>query len=188
MSEGFRRDMFFPTEFIAHKTFQQLQKKGINGKEQKMKGKHHWLPKNKKEGTDGIIRYVNREQRKNKEQFKVKQYKKKGRQKQDKNIILKETQFCERCQAFNHHHPGINERVKDLKRENKRRVPHKYSVGDLVLIRRDVTGEVLRKVSGSTYGPYPVLKVLQTALVLDRGNFTEVVHLRRVLPYYKRPL
>jgi hypothetical protein len=74
----------------------------------------------------------------------------------------------------------------DHARENRRRVPHKYKVGDLVLIRRDVGGEVLGKMTKPTFGPFRITRMLVKGTVeLQRNGFREKIHIRRLLPYFE---
>ena len=48
---------------------------------------------------------------------------------------------------------------RDNARENAKRIPHDYKVGDLVLIRRDLGGEQIGKLDRPTHGPYPIVRV-----------------------------
>ena len=73
---------------------------------------------------------------------------------------------------------------KGAMRTNANRVPHTYHVGDLVLIRRDVGGEILGKLAKPTHGPYNVEQVYANGTVrINRGRFSERINIRRLLPY-----
>ena len=73
----------------------------------------------------------------------------------------------------------------DNRRENRGRIPHRYRVGDLVLIRRDRGNEVRPKLAKPTFGPFRVLAVHSNGTVtIDRRRYREVIHIRRLVPYY----
>ena len=69
-------------------------------------------------------------------------------------------------------------------RENRKRIPHKYRVNDLVLIRHDMDGQPHGKMKRPTSGPFRVLRVLGSTLEIDRGVYTEKVNIRRLQPYH----
>ena len=68
-------------------------------------------------------------------------------------------------------------------RENAKRIPHKYEVGDQVL----VTADALDKFSTTPYkGPYEVKQVnTNGTLRLQMGAVTDTVNIRRIHPYNK---
>ena len=71
-------------------------------------------------------------------------------------------------------------------RENKRRIDHQYSPGDLVMIRHDMDGQPRGKMTNPTSGPFKVLKVKGSSIEIDRGSFNEIVNIRRLQPYHTR--
>ena len=74
------------------------------------------------------------------------------------------------------------ERIKkDNERENAKRLPYKYKVGQSVLVSADA----LDKFSTTPYqGPYKILKVNNNGtLQIQMGAITDTVNIRRVHPY-----
>jgi hypothetical protein len=73
-------------------------------------------------------------------------------------------------------------------RENHTRIPHEYRLHDQVLIRRDT--DILGKLARPTEGPFTIIDTSQVAIngtvLIDRGNSTERLNIRRLLPYFKR--
>ena len=72
-------------------------------------------------------------------------------------------------------------------RENRKRITHKYNVGDKVLL--DKPG-ILRKMSKPRQGPYEVERVYSNGTIrirkrLTQGIVSERVNIRRVHPYYE---
>ena len=77
------------------------------------------------------------------------------------------------------------ERIKrDNQRENAKRIPHTYQVGDKVLVSADA----LDKFSTTPYkGPYTVKKVhTNGTLRVQMGAVLDTVNIRRVHPYNER--
>jgi hypothetical protein len=74
---------------------------------------------------------------------------------------------------------------KDNQRENERRHVHDYSVGDLILVRREKKhGEILPKLARPTLGPFRVLKVFDNGTVMiQRHGFRERINVRRLIPF-----
>ena len=67
------------------------------------------------------------------------------------------------------------------KRENKKRIPHQYKVGDKVLLQKP--GK-LRKMSTPYAGPYEVIEVFTNGTVsINKGAVIQRVNIRRVVPY-----
>ena len=67
------------------------------------------------------------------------------------------------------------------KRENKRRQPHDYAIGDKVLIRKD---GILRKAEDKYEGPYTIIQVYcNGTLRIQRGSISERLNIRRLTPY-----
>jgi hypothetical protein len=76
---------------------------------------------------------------------------------------------------------------RDNLRENARRVPHTYSVGDLVLIRQDTRG----KLAKPTRGPYRLIDVARQrvngTVVVDLNHHShETFNIRRLIPFKPR--
>ena len=74
-------------------------------------------------------------------------------------------------------------------RENKRRVAHKYKVGDLVLIVKDsYERSKLPKLQSPTEGPYKILRTNRTngTVQINRKGFKETINIRRLQPYHKK--
>ena len=68
-------------------------------------------------------------------------------------------------------------------RENSRRIDHKYTVGDLVLVR--VQG-VKRKLDSPMTGPYKITKVHNNGTVsVKRGIISDRLNIRLLKPYYE---
>ena len=71
---------------------------------------------------------------------------------------------------------------KNNERENKKRLPHKYNVGDQVLITYP---GLQRKLKKKRDGPYPILRVFDNGtLRIRRGAIEETINIRRVTPYF----
>ena len=74
----------------------------------------------------------------------------------------------------------------DNRRENRGRVPHRYRVGDLVLIRRDRGNDVRPKLAKPTFGPFRITAVHSNGTVtIDRRRYQEIIHIRRLIPYHR---
>eukprot|EP00644_Phytophthora_capsici_P009905 jgi/Phyca11/18673/fgenesh1_pg.PHYCAscaffold_39_\ len=66
-------------------------------------------------------------------------------------------------------------------RENGKRKDWTYTPGDQVLLKNDAG--VQAKMAPLYSGPYKVIAVRENGtLVLDKGRYTETVHIRRVVP------
>jgi transposase InsO family protein len=73
-------------------------------------------------------------------------------------------------------------------RENAKRLPHRYHVGDRVLIRHDMDGQPRAKMKRLTSGPYKVTTTVRGSTIeIDRGKYLEKVNVRRLQPYFARP-
>ena len=69
-------------------------------------------------------------------------------------------------------------------RENRSRIPHDYTVGDRVLLKKP---GVLRKLAKPYTGPHTVERVHNNGTVrIRRGHVTETVNIRRIRPYFER--
>lgn len=70
---------------------------------------------------------------------------------------------------------------KNNKRENSKRTPHTYQVGDQVLIKQSQE----TKYGKNPYkGPHPVTVVRGAIVTVDEGKVTEVYNIRNIKPYY----
>jgi phage-related protein len=72
-------------------------------------------------------------------------------------------------------------------KENKSCIPHKYQykVGDKVLLE---THGILRKLSSSCTGTYPVTKVYKNGTIqIQKGIISERVNIRRICPFPATP-
>ena len=66
-------------------------------------------------------------------------------------------------------------------RENKKRIPHNYKIGDKVLLQNP--GK-LRKVTAPYSGPYEVQRVFTNGtIMIQKGAVVQRVNIRRVIPY-----
>ena len=77
--------------------------------------------------------------------------------------------------------------LKNNIKENKSRIEHVYKVGDKVLIvkLRDQRSTD-PKLSKPTEGPYTINRVHRNGTVtIDRGQYEERIHIRRLKPYNK---
>ncbi|EGZ21939.1 hypothetical protein PHYSODRAFT_313908 [Phytophthora sojae] len=82
-----------------------------------------------------------------------------------------------------HRHARKIEQVrKNNLRENAGRRAWAYQPGDRILLKRD--GNINSKLTTLYDGPYTVLAVRDNGtLVIDKGRYTETVHIPRVVPY-----
>ena len=75
-------------------------------------------------------------------------------------------------------------------KENRKRLEHEYKVGDKVLIvLKPYERRNNPKISAptSTEGPHTILAVYANGNVkLQRGAYTEVMNIRRIMPYNSR--
>ena len=70
---------------------------------------------------------------------------------------------------------------KNNKRENSKRTPHTYQVGDQVLIKQSQE----TKYGKNPYkGPHPVTEVKGATVTVNEGKVTDVYNIRNVKPYY----
>ena len=68
-------------------------------------------------------------------------------------------------------------------RENSKRIPYNYETGQKVLLK---TGTEY-KWEKPQEGPYKILEVFENGTVrLQKGPVTDVVNIRRILPFYER--
>ena len=69
-------------------------------------------------------------------------------------------------------------------RENSKRIPHQYQVGDQVLIQRPGIGN---KLSTPRHGPYPIVQVHTNGTVdIRNGPVQQRINIRRITPYIER--
>ena len=71
---------------------------------------------------------------------------------------------------------------KNNKRENSKRTPHTYKVGDQVLIKK--APETKYGKNPAYKGPYPVTAVRGDTVTIDEGKVVEFYNIRNVKPYY----
>ena len=74
--------------------------------------------------------------------------------------------------------------TRDNARENSRRIPYEYKVGDKVLINKP---GILRKMDTPREGPYTVTHVHTNGTVrIQRGAVSTRINIRRLTPYHER--
>ncbi len=75
-------------------------------------------------------------------------------------------------------------------KENKKRLGHICKVDNLILIvKKPYELAKAGKISSPTYseGPYRILKLYENGTVkIQRGSFTDILSIRRIMPYYTR--
>jgi hypothetical protein len=83
-----------------------------------------------------------------------------------------------------------NQAIANNAKENKKRLGHIYKVDDLVLIvKKPYELAKAGKISLPTYseGPYKILKLYKNGTVkIQCGSFTDILSIRRDMPYYMR--
>ena len=68
--------------------------------------------------------------------------------------------------------------------ENKTRLDFQYKVGEKVLVRRIIQGEVEPKMANPYEGPFVIKKVYKNGTIkIRRGSYDETIHIRRVKPF-----
>ena len=68
--------------------------------------------------------------------------------------------------------------------ENKTRLDYQYQIGDKILVKKLIQGEVAPKMADPYEGPYEILKVYKNGtLKIKRGSYEETIHIRRVKPF-----
>ena len=71
---------------------------------------------------------------------------------------------------------------KDNRRENTKRVPRDYVIGDRVYVIRD---GIYRKLEGPHQGPYVITQVYANGTVrIQRGAINERINIRRLTPHF----
>jgi hypothetical protein len=71
-------------------------------------------------------------------------------------------------------------------RENKKRVPHDYVVGQKAMIIKATDGSHLSKTEDPHEGPYEITQVFTNGTVrLQRGSINERLNVRRLTPYFE---
>ncbi len=75
-------------------------------------------------------------------------------------------------------------------KENKKRLGHIYQVDDLILIvKKPYELAKAGKITLPTFseGPYRILKLYENGTVkIQRGSFTGILSISRIMPYYAR--
>ena len=70
---------------------------------------------------------------------------------------------------------------KNNKRENSKRIPHTYQVGDKILLDK---GDIKTKFDAKYEGPYQVVQVNNNGTVrIQQGSVTDTVNIRIITPY-----
>jgi hypothetical protein len=59
--------------------------------------------------------------------------------------------------------------ARGVERENKKRIAHRYRVGELVLIRHDMDGQVYPKQQRPTSGPYRITAIRGSTLEVNQN-------------------
>ena len=73
--------------------------------------------------------------------------------------------------------------IKDNQRENSKRVPHDYVVGEKAYVTSD---EIGRKLDGEREGPYRIIRVhANGTVVLQKGITEERINIRRLTPHFE---
>jgi hypothetical protein len=94
--------------------------------------------------------------------------------------MIMPTSYMAHLQSIHQRHQAITDH--DNLCKNTRRVPHRYSVGDLVLIRQDTRG----KLAKPTCGPYQLIDVacqhVNGTVVVDLNHSHETFNIRRLIP------
>jgi len=76
--------------------------------------------------------------------------------------------------------------LRDNARENHRRLPRHYHVGDRVLIRRDEIGPKMRQPTLGLFLITQVSNPFNGAVAILRRGYQETINIRRLTPYYPR--
>ena len=72
---------------------------------------------------------------------------------------------------------------KDNVRENSKRMPYEYTVGEKILIVSK-SYERNRKLSAPTKGPYEIVKINRNGtVVIERNQYHETINIRRIRPF-----
>ena len=75
---------------------------------------------------------------------------------------------------------------KNNARENKKRVPYDYIVGNKVLKINEVNGERAPKAHDKNNAPYVISQVYCNGTVrIQRGSMNERLNIRRLTPYFE---
>ena len=78
---------------------------------------------------------------------------------------------------------------KNNARENKKRVPYDYIVGNKVLKINEVNGERAPKAHDKNNGPYVITQVYCNGTVrIQRGSINERLNIRRLTPYFENSI
>ena len=78
---------------------------------------------------------------------------------------------------------------KNNARENKKRVPYDYIVGNKVLKINEVNGERAPKAHDKNNGPYVITQVYCNGTVrIQRGSMNERLNIRRLTPYFENSI
>ena len=70
--------------------------------------------------------------------------------------------------------------------ENQKRLDYQYKVGEKVLVRKIIQGEVEPKMADPYEGPYIIKRVYRNGtLRIKRGSYDETIHIRRIKLYHE---
>ena len=73
------------------------------------------------------------------------------------------------------------------KKENEKRIEHKYKVGDKILIVRKRYERTAKIDTAPTEGPLEIVKVYKNGTVsIERNNYYETVSMRRIKPFNEK--
>jgi len=73
--------------------------------------------------------------------------------------------------------------IKDNARENSKRMPYEYTVGEKILIVSKHY-ERTSKLSAPTKGPYVIVKINKNGtVVIERNQYHETINMRRIRPF-----
>ena len=68
------------------------------------------------------------------------------------------------------------------KRENKKRTPHEYKLGDMILVSRNKKSKHGDKEKN---GPFPIVQVNNNGtLRYDKGRYSDIINIRQCEPYH----
>ena len=67
-------------------------------------------------------------------------------------------------------------------RENRKRIPHDYNIGDMILVSRN---ERSKHGEREKNGPYPIVQVNNNGtLRYDKGPYSDIINIRQCEPYH----
>ena len=67
-------------------------------------------------------------------------------------------------------------------RENRKRIPHEYKLGDMILVSRNKKSKHGER---DKNGPYPIVQVNNNGTVrYDKGAYSDIINIRQCEPYH----